>query len=226
MADSHAHHDDHSHGGLGKYWVVFLALCALTTCSFATQFESWPFEKAPTWIFMMGVSCVKAMLVILFFMHLKWEANWKYVLTIPAGMMSVFLVLMLVPDIGNRVANYSEERIVHAAESLVNNKAEQYELEREISWTEVFDASVNDKECVDKVISAAEATGHDVKLLDEPFRWAEDFGAISASAKGAMFAFGAGEDRPQIHNSDYDFPDELIDRGKSIFYEIYRDFLL
>ena len=31
-----------------------------------------------------------------------WEANWKYVLTIPASMMSIFLVLMLVPDIGRR----------------------------------------------------------------------------------------------------------------------------
>ena len=34
---------------------------------------------------MMAVSCTKAMLVILFFMHVKYEANWKYVLTIPAG---------------------------------------------------------------------------------------------------------------------------------------------
>ena len=32
---------------------------------------------------MMAVSCTKAMLVILFFMHVKYEANWKYVLTIP-----------------------------------------------------------------------------------------------------------------------------------------------
>ena len=65
---------------------------------------------------MMGVSCVKAMLVILVFMHLIWEANWKYVLTIPAGMMSIFLVLMLIPDIGNRWNGYSEERRVHSAE--------------------------------------------------------------------------------------------------------------
>lgn len=56
------------------------------------------------------------MLVILVFMHLLWEANWKYVLTIPAGMMSVFLVLMLIPDVGNRMSKYSEERTTHAAE--------------------------------------------------------------------------------------------------------------
>ena len=60
------------------------------------------FDSAVGWAFMMAVSCTKAMLVILFFMHVKYEANWKYVLTIPAGMMSIFLVLVLVPDVGLR----------------------------------------------------------------------------------------------------------------------------
>lgn len=65
---------------------------------------------------MMGVSCAKAMLVIMVFMHLMWEANWKYVLTIPAAMMSCFLVLMLIPDVGLRGNKYSEERMVYAAD--------------------------------------------------------------------------------------------------------------
>lgn len=120
--DSHAegeHHDDH--GGLGKYGVVFLCLCALTACSFMTTQTWWPFAKAPTWIFMMGVSCAKAMLVIMVFMHLMWEANWKYVLTIPAAMMSCFLVLMLIPDVGLRGNHYSEERSVYAADVVVEH---------------------------------------------------------------------------------------------------------
>ena len=119
--DSHSHaHDDHheDHGGLGKYGLVFLALCGLTLCSFMTTQEWWPFDKAPTWIFMMGVSCVKAMLVILFFMHLLWEANWKYVLTIPAILMSGFLIVMLIPDIGCRTSHYTPQRQLHAAESV------------------------------------------------------------------------------------------------------------
>ena len=66
---------------------------------------------------MMAVSCMKAYLVILFFMHLMWEANWKYVLTIPAVLMSVFLVVMLVPDIGMRTRHYTPQRQLYAAES-------------------------------------------------------------------------------------------------------------
>jgi len=65
---------------------------------------------------MMAVSCTKALLVILFFMHVLWEANWKFVLTIPAMLMSIFLLLMLVPDIGMRLRHASEERKFQAAE--------------------------------------------------------------------------------------------------------------
>jgi hypothetical protein len=53
-----------------------------------------------------------------------YEANWKYVLTIPAGMMSIFLLLMLVPDIGLRQHWYSEERALHSARPLSEILAE------------------------------------------------------------------------------------------------------
>ena len=65
---------------------------------------------------MMAVSCTKAMLVILFFMHVKYEANWKYVLTIPAAFMSMFLILALVPDVGLRGHWLAEERQLYMAE--------------------------------------------------------------------------------------------------------------
>jgi len=68
------------------------------------------------WGIMLSVSCVKAFLVITFFMHLKWEKGmWKWVLTIPASIMSLFLMLMLVPDIGRRTHYYTDERLDRAA---------------------------------------------------------------------------------------------------------------
>lgn len=114
----HGDHD-HGHGGTGKYIKVFVALCVLTTMSFFTYSKYWPFPDQPAvgWVFMMAVSCTKALLVMTFFMHLLWEANWKYVLTIPASMMSVFLVIALVPDVGQRVRTYSEERLLNASQA-------------------------------------------------------------------------------------------------------------
>ncbi|RLT02164.1 MAG: hypothetical protein DWI23_07700 [Planctomycetota bacterium] len=107
----------HSHGGVGKYLLVFVALCFLTTMSFLTFTSYWPWRNEPHvgWAFMMAVSCTKAMLVVLFFMHVFWEANWKYVLTIPAAMMAIFLALMLVPDIGLRNRMVSQERALYMA---------------------------------------------------------------------------------------------------------------
>jgi cytochrome c oxidase subunit 4 len=108
----------HGHGGSGKYIAVFFALCILTMFSFLTYFPFW-YESIPLPVsraFMMAVSCTKALLVMAFFMHLIWEANWKYVLTIPAGLMSIFLMLMLVPDIGCRYPKYTLERLTHAAD--------------------------------------------------------------------------------------------------------------
>ena len=108
---------DHGHGGVGKYLLVFFALCGLTTMSFLTYSSVWPWRDQPHvgWAFMMAVSCTKAMLVVLFFMHVFWEANWKYVLTIPAAMMAIFLALMLVPDVGMRTRMVSQERALRMA---------------------------------------------------------------------------------------------------------------
>lgn len=111
-------HVEEDHGGIAKYLYVFLALCFLTGMSFFTYSPYWPSAldvDSIKWTFMMAVSCTKAMLVILFFMHVKWEANWKYVLTIPASMMSVFLLLMLIPDVGMRMKHASRERRQNAA---------------------------------------------------------------------------------------------------------------
>lgn len=114
-------HDDH---GIAKYIYVFIALCVLTGMSFFTYSRFWPIPNEHVkWAFMMAVSCTKAMLVILFFMHIKYEANWKYVLTIPAGMMSIFLMLMLVPDVGMRGRWASEELQKHMAVPLNQDEA-------------------------------------------------------------------------------------------------------
>jgi caa(3)-type oxidase subunit IV len=135
--DAHGH-DDHDHGGLGKYVYVFGALCVLTAASFWTYADwpvQWPYHRQPAvgWAFMLAVACTKAMLVILFFMHVKYEASWKYVLTIPPAIMSILLMCALIPDIGRRFDTVSggrtpsEERLARMAEP--ESEEEVFELE-------------------------------------------------------------------------------------------------
>ena len=129
--DNPLDHSFEDHGGNAKFFVIFLALCFLTAMSFFTYSSYWPQALDSDSIkrtFMMAVSCTKAMLVILFFMHLLWEANWKYALTIPASLMSLFLVLMLIPDVGMRLNNASRERRLHmAAEQTEQEPANHHE---------------------------------------------------------------------------------------------------
>lgn len=135
----HDSHDEIDHGGIGKYLLVFAALCILTMCSFLTYFDFWRAHVSThaSRALMMAVSCTKAMLVIMFFMHLMWEANWKWVLTIPASFMSIFLMLMLVPDIGwrknNGFAQYSDERLMYAADPPEIAAVEKEKAKQELS---------------------------------------------------------------------------------------------
>ena len=131
--NSHAHSEEHQHGGIAKYMLVFFALCILTTMSFFTYSPYWPWRDQPHvgWIFMMAVSCTKALLGVLFFMHVLWEANWKYVLTIPAAMMAVFLAIMLIPDIGLRSRMVSQERLLHMARPSDERLLEKAHAQRE-----------------------------------------------------------------------------------------------
>ena len=135
MANTHGHSSSHSHGpSHGKpgahahhaeahtssatYFAIFIALVVLTAISFGIGMY---LSALPKWIAnlaMVTVSCAKAMLVILFFMHLLFEANWKYVLTFPAAGMSLFLVGMLYFEFHDRSRTYAEERWIYAAEPL------------------------------------------------------------------------------------------------------------
>jgi cytochrome c oxidase subunit IV len=121
---SHSANNDHSHAAHpDHFWLymrVFGALIVLTSCSLFAFSPLWPFQE--TWIrnaFMFTVSCFKAFLVISFFMHMHWEANWKYVLTIPTSIMAIFLMIMLAPDVGFRFLRFAEERLQFDAEATV-----------------------------------------------------------------------------------------------------------
>ena len=86
---------------------------------------------------MMAVSCTKAMLVIMFFMHLKWEANWKWVLTAPVIFMSALLIFALVPDVGLRMRHASHDRMIYAAER--NADSEHAHIDEDTEHGEVDD---------------------------------------------------------------------------------------
>jgi cytochrome c oxidase subunit 4 len=96
-------HDDHGSHHV-NYLAVFFALCVFTGMSVA--FDVFAFEnRAITIVLVLAVAVAKAMCVMMFFMHLKFEGNWKFVLLAPTTILAIGLPLALMPDIG--VAYYT-----------------------------------------------------------------------------------------------------------------------
>ncbi len=115
--------------------------------------------------------------------------------------------------------------LIEEAEKLAGVIASDHKLKVEISYTEEFPATVNDSECVEAVKEAADKNGYPVDEVSKPFRWSEDFGHFTGKFRGALFGIGSGKSHAQLHNPDYDFPDEIIPVGINMFFTIMQKIL-
>lgn len=103
------------------------------------------------------------------------------------------------------------------AEKIAERLAHAYNLEPETEWVESFPATQNDGEAVSLLKQVAEEQEREVLEKTAPFGWSEDFGHFTRKYRGALFGLGAGEQQPALHAPDYDFPDQLIPAGVSMF---------
>jgi caa(3)-type oxidase subunit IV len=79
---------------------VFGALIVLTTVSFITVWEGyWPFGQQAGHTVVMIVAVCKAVLVAMFFMHLKWDWFKLYFMIVPPLIMGALMICALMPDL-------------------------------------------------------------------------------------------------------------------------------
>jgi amidohydrolase len=109
--------------------------------------------------------------------------------------------------------------------SITEQIAKQNKLNYTIEFTQEFASNQNDKEAVEQITAAAKI--NELKFIERPypFKWGEDFGLFTEKYKGAMFGIGSGSNCPALHNPDYDFPDEIIPTGISMFTSIIKNIL-
>ena len=116
MADTHAHETLSAHGGGHtahdthhvNYFMVFVALCVFTALSVIFDVSGMKGQRVLGVLngtillafLVLAVATAKALCVMAFFMHLKFERNWKYVLLSPTIILAMGLPLALLPDIG------------------------------------------------------------------------------------------------------------------------------
>ena len=111
-------------------------------------------------------------------------------------------------------------RVVSHAENRTRQLAVANGLEYKITYQDIFAATINSERAVE-VIRRAAGDGP-LSVAEQPFRWSEDFGCFASVSQCAMFGLGAGKGLAELHNPDYDFPDELIRLGADIFLGILK----
>ncbi len=115
--------------------------------------------------------------------------------------------------------------IADDARELATKAAGEAGLKVEFDVFDDFAASINDAEATDVAVAAMDALGIKNGDFGLPMRASEDFGVFGWGAKAAMLCMGPGDDYAALHNPDYDFPDDLLPTGISIFERITRDLL-
>jgi len=109
--------------------------------------------------------------------------------------------------------------------SYLDEIAKKEKLEYEYEWCEIFPAVINNIACVDKIREIARSRNYNIVELEEPFRWSEDYAHFTNKFEGALFGIGSGTNHPQLHNPDYDFPDEILETGINMFWGIIHNIL-
>ncbi|NBB77788.1 MAG: amidohydrolase [Bacteroidetes bacterium] len=82
---------------------------------------------------------------------------------------------------------------------------------------EPFRSTVNDSKGVLQIKKACDLKGIPMVELDTPFLWSEDFGRFAEQFPIVLFGLGAGTDSEPLHSENYDFNENLIERGVEVF---------
>lgn len=114
------------------------------------------------------------------------------------------------------------ERLKTMALQQAEQIAIRHGLGIKVDFVEAFPATVNDTKAVDMIEQASRDLNLTVSEAHIPFKWSEDFGHFTNKYKGALFGLGSGVDQPQLHHTDFDFPDALITSGARLFYNISK----
>jgi caa(3)-type oxidase subunit IV len=95
--------DAHNGPLVKAYLVVFGALAILTHVSFVANYAAHPEQQwltsTQSFVIILGVAIIKAVLVAMFFMHLKFDWGRVYFMIVPVLILGTMMVIVLLPDI-------------------------------------------------------------------------------------------------------------------------------
>jgi len=116
--------------------------------------------------------------------------------------------------------NESMMKIAADAENIITHVSVAHQLASKIRVVEEFPPLMNDPEMTERVVESAKDSALELIGLGKPLPWSEDFSRFLQQIPGCMFGLGAGKGQAKLHQSDYDFPNRLIEGGVKIFYNL------
>jgi len=92
-----AHAEEHFAGSNKLFTSIWVWLVALTLVEIFLAYKPMPIHFMLT--ILLGLSIIKAALIVAYFMHLKFEPRTLGLVALSPFVLCVFLILMLMPDI-------------------------------------------------------------------------------------------------------------------------------
>lgn len=117
------------------------------------------------------------------------------------------------------------KRLKQDVNSILSEVCPKYNIPHTAKWFDYFPAVVNDGICNQVIMETAKTCEFDIIKKSTAFKFGEDFGWYSQRYKAAMFGLGAGLESPALHQANYDFPDEIIETGMTMFKGIIKRIL-
>jgi caa(3)-type oxidase subunit IV len=100
MTETHAAEEHHG-GSVKIYLMIFGALVIFTMVSFVVngRVRAGDMAAESGFAIILGVAIVKALLVAMIFMHLKWDWGRLYFIIVPVVILGTMMIIVLLPDI-------------------------------------------------------------------------------------------------------------------------------
>jgi len=98
MADPQ--HGEHNGTLFRLYMIIAVVLSVCTASSFLVNYlvRENTLTHVMGFVLILGVAIIKATLVGIYFMHLKWDWKLLYIIIIPAFVLAVMWAIVLMPD--------------------------------------------------------------------------------------------------------------------------------
>jgi len=88
--------EDTKHRSHPNYWAVWVWLLVLTLVELGVAFLGW--SKELLILILLGLAVWKALLVALFFMHLRWEGNRMRIFAIAPLPLTIIIVIAVIQE--------------------------------------------------------------------------------------------------------------------------------